>query len=82
VVAGERQPPGASCGDHIHLGDGDGFALARYHRDGSLDKSFGGDGTVVTPFEHAAALDLLLQRDGRVVAVGSSWLGRARQARA
>jgi uncharacterized delta-60 repeat protein len=73
IVAGERRPPGPwSCGDHLHLGGGDGFALARYHRDGTLDESFGGNGTVVTTFENAGAVDLLLQRDGKIVAVGFS----------
>lgn len=73
VVAGERQPLGPSCGSHIHLGAGDGFALARYHRDGTLDMSFGGDGRIATPFDHdSGAVDVLLQRDGRIVAAGFS----------
>ena len=81
VVAGERQSPTQSCGDHIHLGGGDGFALARYHRDGTPDRSFGGDGTTFTPLPTcdsfpcpggAGVTDLLLQRDGKIVAIGSS----------
>jgi uncharacterized delta-60 repeat protein len=77
VVVGEHQPAGPSCGDHIHLGHGDGFALARYHRDGRLDTSFGGDGTTFTPLPEAAATDVLLQRDGKIVAVGSTRNGAA-----
>ncbi|MGB8003201.1 MAG: hypothetical protein WCF27_02960 [Gaiellaceae bacterium] len=73
VVAGEHLPawPGSgSCPDHIHQGGGDGFALARYQPNGELDKSFGADGTVVTKLEDSGAFDLLLQPDGKVIAVG------------
>jgi uncharacterized delta-60 repeat protein len=82
VVAGERQTPTQSCGDHIHLGGGDGFALARYHRDGTPDRSFGGVGTTFTPMPGcdssgpcrggAGVTDVLLQRDGKIVAIGST----------
>jgi uncharacterized delta-60 repeat protein len=77
VVAGELQGgPEPSCrtgpGAHIHLGVGKGFALARYNADGRLDASFGGDGKVVTEFGEGSTIDLLLQPDGKVVAVGVS----------
>ncbi|HEX6131890.1 MAG TPA: delta-60 repeat domain-containing protein, partial [Actinomycetota bacterium] len=51
-------------------GDGQ-FAVARYHRDGSLDAAFGGDGKVTTDFsslDHANDVDV--QADGAIVAVG------------
>jgi uncharacterized delta-60 repeat protein len=48
------------------------FALARYNPDGSLDTSFGGTGMVTT---HFGSLDdargLVLQPDGKIVAVGA-----------
>ena len=50
------------------------FALSRYAADGSLDPGFGGDGTVTTDFGSFAdgASDVLVQPDGRIVAVGSA----------
>ena len=48
------------------------FALARYNADGTLDSTFGGEGTVVTNFTSRAdfAWDLAVQTDGKLVAVG------------
>jgi uncharacterized delta-60 repeat protein len=48
------------------------FALARYNVDGALDASFGGDGKVTTDFtrRNDVVLDLALQPDGKIVAVG------------
>ncbi len=49
------------------------FALARYNSNGSLDLSFGTDGTVTTPigsYDHAYSL--ILQPDGKLVAAGQS----------
>ncbi|MFL5797732.1 MAG: hypothetical protein ACJ77A_07325 [Actinomycetota bacterium] len=55
------------------------FLLEKYRRDGSFDTSFGGgDGVVVTGFKVGgqarddAALDLTVQSDGKIVAVGES----------
>jgi uncharacterized delta-60 repeat protein len=53
------------------------FAVARYNSDGSLDTSFGGDGTVVTPISPGSefAADVVVQPDGKLVVggdVGSS----------
>jgi uncharacterized delta-60 repeat protein len=68
VVAGEVTGPGPSWSD---------FALARYRPNGSLDQSFGGDGTVTTDFRgrpdgaHAVAID----PQGRIVAAGAAQLG-------
>ncbi|MDQ3800229.1 MAG: delta-60 repeat domain-containing protein [Acidobacteriota bacterium] len=49
------------------------FALARYNADGSLDTTFSG-GKVVTDFEgsqNESVEQLLLQPDGKIIAVGS-----------
>ena len=49
------------------------FAVVRYLPDGSLDASFGGDGIVttnLTPVDDLA-YDVLVQPDGKIVAVGS-----------
>ena len=49
------------------------FALARYHADGSLDRSFGTGGRVTTVFTGTdVATALLVQADGRLVAAGDS----------
>jgi uncharacterized delta-60 repeat protein len=51
------------------------FALARYTPNGSLDKSFGTDGKVVTGFGPTAVAEAeaaALQGDGRIVAAGRS----------
>ncbi|KAF0192708.1 MAG: hypothetical protein FD165_478 [Gammaproteobacteria bacterium] len=51
------------------------FALARYNTDGSLDTLFDGDGIVTTDIGGSGdvALDLALQADGKIVAVGRSY---------
>jgi uncharacterized delta-60 repeat protein len=52
------------------------FALARYNAEGSLDTTFDADGKVTTDFPHEifpgrdAAFGAVIQRDGRIVAVG------------
>jgi uncharacterized delta-60 repeat protein len=50
------------------------FALARYNPDGTLDHGFGGDGVVTTDLgtRNDSATGLALQRDGKIVVVGSS----------
>ena len=50
------------------------FALARYEADGSPDFTFGSGGQVTTDFERLNddAFAVLLQTDGRIVAVGSA----------
>jgi uncharacterized delta-60 repeat protein len=57
------------------LGGGPHIALARYHRDGSLDATFDGDGIVVAPFRGAAG-HLLVQRDGKLLVAGLGELTR------
>ncbi|MCB5163948.1 DUF11 domain-containing protein [Streptomyces bambusae] len=53
--------------------DGTAFGLARFTAAGALDPTFDGDGRVTTSFGPgtAAAADLDLQADGRIVAAGS-----------
>lgn len=66
VAAGEANM-GAGAG-------GANYALARYHPDGSLDASFGGDGIVVTAIAPGDNRDnanaVALQADGKIVAAG------------
>ncbi len=50
------------------------FALARYNADGSLDTSFGSGGKVTTDFGvFEAATAVAIQRDGKIVATGSTF---------
>ncbi|HEV3480097.1 MAG TPA: PASTA domain-containing protein [Gaiellaceae bacterium] len=62
-------------------GDGSTIALARYHPNGSLDSTFGPDGTILTAFG-AGTFDVgyavLLQPDGRIVVGGASRSGSTR----
>lgn len=48
------------------------FALARYNVDGTLDETFGANGTVLTSLngDESLILDLALQPDGRIVVAG------------
>lgn len=50
------------------------FALARYNPNGSIDTTFGNGGFVSTPFGTSEALanSVLIQTDGKIVAVGNS----------
>lgn len=50
------------------------FAVVRYNLDGSLDKTFGGTGVVTTDLGslYDEAFDVLVQPDGKVVAVGQA----------
>ena len=59
---------------YLAVGPDQDFALARYNPDGSLDTSFGGDGTVTTAvgpgFEFGHSV--VVQPDGRIVVAGNS----------
>lgn len=50
------------------------FALARYNPDGSLDTTFGNGGTVTTDFlgHEDDVYSVLIQPDGKIIAVGSA----------
>ncbi|MDX2165860.1 MAG: hypothetical protein SF182_02310 [Deltaproteobacteria bacterium] len=58
------------------------FAVVRYLSDGSLDTSFDGDGKVITSFGTGldVATSLVVQPDGKIVAVGSAQVGANREA--
>lgn len=48
------------------------FALARYNSNGSLDTTFGSSGIVLTQIGEMAALSsILIQSDGKIVAIGT-----------
>jgi uncharacterized delta-60 repeat protein len=51
--------------------DGDTFALARYHPDGSPDTSLSGDGTVTTALGGQSMRAAAIQADGRIAIVGA-----------
>src|SRR5262249_24108737 len=50
------------------------FAIARYNPDGTPDTTFGGDGQVTTDFDgfNDDAFSILVQPDGKLIAVGSA----------
>ena len=49
------------------------FGLARVNADGSLDAGFGGGGVLTTKIQgNDAALVLLIQPDGKILAIGDS----------
>lgn len=53
------------------VGSGVDFALARYHRNGTLDRTFGMGGKVTTDFGGGdQATALVVQADGKLVAAG------------
>jgi uncharacterized delta-60 repeat protein len=56
-----------------YSGPDSGFALARLNPNGSLDRTFGGDGTVTTNLtpSYDWANGMALQPDGKIVVVGS-----------
>jgi len=61
------------------------FALARYDTDGSLDASFGADGTLTTTFlppftGQASAHAIALQPDGKIIAAGEVGAGEGHSA--
>jgi serralysin len=53
---------------------GDGFTLARYRTDGSLDPKFGGDGRVVTRFGQfgSGGAEAVAIKSGKIVVAGSA----------
>jgi uncharacterized delta-60 repeat protein len=57
---------------HFELAVSGDFALARYNRDGSLDRRFGSGGIVITDFGGGFdnAFDVAIQTNGAIVSVG------------
>ena len=57
-------------------GTGGDFALARYNPNGTLDAKFSGDGRQTTEFGSGDyALEVVLQGDGKIIAVGVGGAG-------
>jgi uncharacterized delta-60 repeat protein len=68
VAAGNASVPVAKHGSRAVSSD---FALARYNPNGTLDKSFSGNGREITAFGgYAGANAVALQGDGSIVAAG------------
>jgi uncharacterized delta-60 repeat protein len=62
VIAGDSSLPSTATRD---------FALLRYKTDGRLDSTFSGDGRLITNFGGIdQAMDVALQPDGKIVAIG------------
>lgn len=59
----------------LNVADGTDFALVRYNADGSLDTTFGQGGKLTIDFQHGSDRinKILVQPDGRIVAVGSAY---------
>jgi uncharacterized delta-60 repeat protein len=57
-------------------GIGRTFALARYNANGTLDATFGGDGTVMTNFSIGmdSAAGVVVQSNGKIVAAGTAYV--------
>ena len=60
---------------YTEFGEGSAFAVIRLNGNGSLDATFGGTGTVITPivtqvYYSSAADAVAIQPDGKIVAVG------------
>jgi uncharacterized delta-60 repeat protein len=72
-VAIQRDGKIVAVGSAQTNGDVDAFAVARINQDGSRDPSFGEDGQVMTPIGSgsASAIDVVIQPDGKIVAVGA-----------
>jgi uncharacterized delta-60 repeat protein len=68
------QPDGkiVVAGGGSHGSGNSDFALARYLPNGTLDASFGSNGTVLTDFLYDSAYALVLQSDGKIVVAGDS----------
>lgn len=62
-------------------GTAKGFALGRYNTDGTLDNTFGTNGSVITPIGSAAARAeaVAIQPDGKIVAAGFATDGNNQQ---
>jgi uncharacterized delta-60 repeat protein len=69
------QPDGkiVTAGSSLDLANVPRFALVRYIKDGSLDRTFGLNGVVRTLFNSATAKAVALQADGSIVAAGRNF---------
>jgi uncharacterized delta-60 repeat protein len=75
VIQGDGKILAAGCTSCFSSGSD--FAVARYNSGGSLDTSFGGDGSVTTDFDGAedGANGVALQGDGKLVTAGMATFG-------
>ncbi len=76
ALQGDGQALAAGVASSTPFGQSQGFAVARYHVDGTLDPGFGTGGKVLTPFigtVSASAHAMALQADGKIVVVGDSY---------
>lgn len=56
----------------------DDLTVVRFHADGSLDTSFGGDGVVTSVIKnYSQGFSVALQSDGKIVVAGRAWEGAA-----
>jgi uncharacterized delta-60 repeat protein len=62
-------------GSDFTNGLSNGFAMARYTTTGALDTSFDGDGLVFTPTNQTGLESMVLQGDGKILAVGGTYYG-------
>ena len=59
-------------------GNTDGFSIARFNADGSLDNTFNGNGKVVTIVGFSStAYSVKIQADGKIVAAGKTFLNNS-----
>lgn len=65
-------------GKIVFVGD-PGFSVTRLNPDGSVDTAFGTAGTASAPLSAAGAYSLLVQPDGKIVAVGTLGPGPGRE---
>lgn len=75
------QPDGKTvvAGDAPAGRNSNNIAVVRYNKNGSLDTTFGGDGTVITELEvGSTASDVAIQSDGKIVVAGSTFGLRSR----
>jgi uncharacterized delta-60 repeat protein len=73
AVVVQRSGKIVTAGETASFGSGSGFALARYTKSGRLDRTFGLNGLVETPFSGssaAAAADIAIQKNGELIGAG------------
>jgi uncharacterized delta-60 repeat protein len=54
------------------------FVVARYNKNGTLDNTFGTNGVIIVPLgnSYSGVNSIMVQKDGKILAAGSSWDGR------
>ena len=54
--------------------EGDAGFLLRVNTDGTLDRSFGVNGVVLSRFFGEGITDIVVQSDGKILAAGMEWV--------